>query len=218
MDTIYWSAAYMAHAALNHWLASSPPPSPNSKPDQQPSSMDKSRHIIFTSSTLAFFPLAGYAPYTPAKAAMRSLSDTLVQEVAMYNTQYNLKHPASSSSKPTDIKIHTLFPMGILTPGYDNENKLKPPLTLMLEKDDKPQHPDEVARIAVERLEKGDYLITTMFLGHLLRGMGMGASVRNGVMDLFWSGVGGLAVWFVVPDFVRKCRSWGRENGDESRK
>lgn len=105
--------------------------------------------------------------------------------------------------------------MGILTPGYENENKLKPPLTLMLEKDDKPQRPDEVAKIAVERLEKGNYLITTMFLGHLLKGVGMGASVRNGVADLFWNVLGGVAVWFVVPDFVRKCERWGRENGSQ---
>lgn len=88
----------------------------------------------------------------------------------------------------------------------------------MLEKDDKPQHPDEVARIAVERLEKGDYLITTTFLGHLLRAMGIGASVRDGMTDLFWSVLGGLAVWFVVPDIVGKCRKWGRENRDEDRK
>lgn len=107
--------------------------------------------------------------------------------------------------------------MGILTPGYENENKLKPPLTMMLEKDDKPQHPDEVARIAVERLERGDYLITTMFLGHLMRGVGMGASLRNGLFDLFWSLIGGLAVLFVVPDFVAKCAKWGRENADDEK-
>ena len=206
----------MAHAALNHWLGSPPQRLDRISPKQL--QMD-SKHIIFTSSTLAFFPLAGYAPYTPAKAAMKSLSDTLVQEVAMHNAQYEKHHDISPSSHGSiDIKIHTLFPMGILTPGYENENKLKPALTLMLEKEDRPQHPDEVARIAVERLEKGDYLITTMFLGHLLRGLGMGASLRNGLMDLFWSLLGSVAVLFVVPDFVGKCRRWGRENVHEDGK
>lgn len=206
----------MAHAAINHWLDF--PPRDLDKSSQQHSTSE-SKHIIFTSSTLAFFPLAGYGPYAPAKTAMKSLSDTLVQEVAMHNAQYNKQHNLSPSSKGSmDIKIHTLFPMGIFTPGYEHENTLKPPLTVMLEKDDKPQHPDEVARIAVERLEKGDYLITTMFLGHLLRGVGMGASLRNGVLDLFWSALGGLAVLFVVPDFIAKCRKWGREHIDEDRK
>ena len=89
----------------------------------------------------------------------------------------------------------------------------------MLEQDDKLQHPDEVARIAVERLEKDDYLITTMFLGHLLRGMRMGASLRNGlVVDLFRSMLGNVVVLLVAPDFVGKCRKWEREDVDEGRK
>jgi 3-dehydrosphinganine reductase len=211
MDTIYWSAAYMAHATLNHWLGQ--------PPRQHHTAAPSSKHIIFTSSTLAFFPLAGYGPYSPAKSAMKSLSDTLVQEAAMHNAQYNQQHKLSPSDPASmHIRIHTLFPMGILTPGYAYENTLKSGLTVMLEKDDKPQHPDKVARIAVEGLERGDYLITTMFLGHVLRGVGMGASLRNGLGDLFWSVVGGLAVWFVVPDFIAKCRKWGREHVDERRK
>jgi 3-dehydrosphinganine reductase len=208
MDTVYWSAANTAHATLKHWLGHPPHPQTTS-----------SKHLIFTSSTLAFFPLAGYGPYSPAKSAMKSLSDTLVQEAAMHNAQYNQQYNLSPTSPGSmDICIHTLCPMGILTPGYAHENTLKPGLTVMLEKDDKPQHPDEVARIAVEGLERGDYLITTMFLGHVLRGVGMGASVRNGVGDLFWSMVGGLAVLFVVPDFIAKCGKWGREHIDERRK
>ena len=174
MDTIYWSATYMAHAALNHWLNPLPPQS--SKEARSSTTSETSRHIIFTSSTLTFFPIAGYAPYSPAKAAMKALADTLNQELAMYNGSRVSVHSSSTSAEmppalPTaDIKIHTLYPMGILSPGFDNENKIKPALTKMLEKDDKPQHPDEVARIAIERLEKGEQHITTMLLGHLLKG------------------------------------------------
>jgi 3-dehydrosphinganine reductase len=197
MDTIYWSSAYMAHAALNKWLA-------HPQSAQSPSKTT-TRHIIFTSSTLAFFPIAGYAPYSPAKAAMRSLADTLTQETAVYN--------GCNSSSP--IKIHTVFPMGILTPGFDNENKTKPALTVLLEKDDKPQTPDEVARITIARLEAGDGLITTMLVGHLMRGMGIGGSVRNGVVDIFWNVLGSIVFLFVVPDFIAKCRTWGRAKGVE---
>lgn len=211
MDTIYWSAAYMAHAAINHWL-NSPPPTKTSKPLNQDSPTDTSRHIIFTSSTLAFCPVAGYAPYSPAKAAMKALSDTLVQELAMQNAQYNTEHHQNPSNPKVDMKIHTLSPMGIQTPGYANENALKHPLTLMLEKDDKPQTADEVARIAVQRLEKGDYLITTNALGHLMKGGGMGTSLRNGIVDLWWSLVGTVAARFVVPYLVGKSAEWGRKN------
>ena len=192
MDTIYWSCAYMAHAALNKWLEK-----------EKSTDIIRTRHLIFTSSALAFFPLAGYAPYSPAKAAMRSLADTLTQEVAVYNG-------ANTSSQ---VKIHTIFPMGILTPGFETENKTKPALTVQLEKDDKPQTPDEVARIAIARLEAGDSMITTMLVGHLMRGWGMAGSVRNDFVDMFWNLVGSIVIMFVVPDFMSKCRAWGREKG-----
>lgn len=217
MDTIYWSAAYMAHAALNTWLQR-PSLAPEDKQTtaKERSSSNEPHHIIFTSSTLAFFPVAGYAPYSPAKAAMKSLADTLNQELAVYNGARNHASFGTAAALPqADIKIHTIYPMGILTPGYDNENKLKPALTVMLEKDDKPQTPDEVARTAVERLERGEQHITTMFLGHLLRGVGMGASVRSGIMDLLYHMLGSIAILFVAPDFVSKCWNWGREKGME---
>src|SRR5436305_5538184 len=61
MDTIYWSAAYMAHAALNAWLQQA---AAIENKQTIHSTTDTTRHIIFTSSTLAFFPVAGYAPYS----------------------------------------------------------------------------------------------------------------------------------------------------------
>ena len=239
METVYWSAAYMAHAALRHWLQLSPQSASKSKtdePQQQQQQQQQSRqsepparHIIFTSSVLAFFPVAGYAPYTPAKTAMKALSDTLVQEIAMHNAQNqqagSWKHDAKRKDEQQQqqqpsppIKIHSLFPMGILTPGYSYENTLKPSLTLQLEKDDRPQPPDEVARIAIARLEKGGrggggdvYLITTSWIGDLLRGIGMAGSVRNGfgIVDSLLAVVGAVVGSFLVRDFMGKCRKWG---------
>ena len=141
---------------------------------------------------------------------MRALADTLQQEVAVYNGSRANK---SFFAPAEEIKIHTLFPMGILTPGFYHENTLKPALTLELEKDDKPQTADEVARIAIERLEDGEKMITSMFLGHVLRGVGMGASLRNGLSDLFWILIGSVAILFAGPDLLRKCKRWGKEKG-----
>lgn len=212
MDTIYWSAAFMAHAALNAWLQPSTSSAALESKQNKDLSSDNTRHIIFTSSTVAFFPVAGYAPYSPAKAAMKSLADTLNQELAVYN---GVRTSGAATPPQADIKVHTIYPMGILTPGFENENKTKPALTLMLEKDDQPQTPDEVARIAVERLEHGEQHITTMFLGHLLKGVGMGASLRSGIMDVLYHMLGSIAILFVAPDFVKKCWNWGREKGLE---
>lgn len=211
MDTIYWSAAYMAHAALNLWKGAAT----SAMTKAQTSS--PARHIIFTSSTLAYVPVAGYAPYTPAKAAMRALADTLHQEVEVYNGARLSKSPVPGAASPdADIKIHIVLPMGITSPGFDNETQLKPLLTKELEKGDKPQTPDEVAQITIRGLEKGEFMITTAFLGHLMRGAGMSGTLRMSIQDVFWNFMGSVVILFALPDILAKCRTWGKRHGSAS--
>ncbi|KAL1962691.1 hypothetical protein VTN77DRAFT_9235 [Rasamsonia byssochlamydoides] len=209
MDTVYWTAAYTAHATLRRWLA---PISPTDKEGSgQPTSPSSRRHLIFTSSTLAFFPVTGYGPYSPGKAAMRALADTLCQEVEMYNgARRNKNNPAPAA----DVKIHIVFPMGILSPGFENEQKLKPELTQLLEEADKPQTPEEVARVSIKALERGDYLITTMLVGHLMKGTALGPSPRNSIfLDTLTSWASSLIFLFVIPDLAKKAWNWGRNKG-----
>ncbi|KAL4917640.1 hypothetical protein BDW62DRAFT_183556 [Aspergillus aurantiobrunneus] len=203
MDTVYWTAANTAHAILRRWLAPINPSSQRPLPR---------RHLIFTCSTLAFVPIAGYAPYSPAKAAMRSLSDTLSQEIEIYNGSRASKE--RNPAIPTDVKIHTVFPMGILSPGFDNEQQIKPALTKQLEAADKPQTPGEVAKIAIEAIERGEYLITTMFVGNLMKGSALGSSPRNSwLRDTFTGWLSNLVFLQVVPDLRGKAFTWGRKNG-----
>ncbi|OAP65086.1 hypothetical protein AYL99_01058 [Fonsecaea erecta] len=207
MDTIYWSSAYMAHAAINLWKtpsskAGSSTSSSGNKSSTSPSPSRPTRHLIFTCSTLACFPVAGYSPYSPCKAAMRALADSLNQEVEVYNG--SRLNPSLGPVPDADMKVHILFPMGIISPGFENENKIKPSLTLQLEKDDQPQQPDQIARIVLKRLAAGDFMISTMFLGHLMRGLGMSGSVRMNVMDVFWNWLGSLVIIFVATDFLSK--------------
>ncbi|KIW34582.1 uncharacterized protein PV07_01357 [Cladophialophora immunda] len=209
MDTVYWSSAWMAHAAINMWKTPSSKAASNG--NKSVSRPRPTRHLVFTCSTLAFFPVAGYSPYSPCKAAMRALADTLNQEVEVYNG--SRQNPSLGPVPDADMKVHILFPMGIVSPGLENENKIKPSLTLQLEKDDKPQQPEEIAKIMLRRLGAGDFMISTMFLGHLMRGCGMSGSVRTNVMDVFWNWLGSIVIIFVAPDFVSKCKTWGKQKG-----
>ncbi|KAI9373059.1 3-ketodihydrosphingosine reductase tsc10 [Aspergillus egyptiacus] len=203
MDTVYWTAANMAHAVLRKWLV------PINPSQQRPLPR---RHLIFTCSTLAFVPIAGYAPYSPAKAAMRSLSDTLSQEIEVYNGSRASKERARAT--PADVKIHTVFPMGILSPGFDNEQLIKPALTKQLEAADKPQTPKEVARIAIEALERGEYLITTMLVGDIMKGAALGPSPRNSwLRDTFTGWFSNLVFLQVIPDLRKQAFTWGKNNG-----
>lgn len=45
-----------------------------------------------------------------------------------------------------DIDIHICFPGGILSPGYVEENKVKPEITLKIEETETPAHPSVVAQ------------------------------------------------------------------------
>ncbi|PWY83060.1 3-ketosphinganine reductase [Aspergillus sclerotioniger CBS 115572] len=207
MDTVYWTAANTAHAILRRWLV---PISPSQQMPLPP------RHLIFTCSTLAFVPIAGYAPYSPAKAAIRSLSDTLSQEIEIYNGSRAFK--CRTEAPATDVKIHTVFPMGILSPGFDNEQKLKPDLTKKLEAADKPQTPREVASIAIRALERGEYMITTMFVGDVMKGSALGGSQRNSfIRDTFTGWLSNLLFLHVSPDLRRQAWHWGEKHGVPSR-
>lgn len=200
METLYWSCTYMAHATLKSWT----------EPVEKSQQVAKPRHLIFTSSVLAFMPLAGYAAYNPAKAAMRTLADTLNQEVQVYNGAR--LHP-TEPGPAAEIKIHAVYPMGIRSPGYDNEQKTKPALTQKLEEDDKPQEPDELARLIVRELEAGRYMVTCSLIGHIMKGWAMGGSQRVGLTDYIWNWLGSIIVLFIAPDFLSKCFKWGREKG-----
>ena len=218
MDTLYWSAAYMAHAAIQTWTGINPPwPHPTERPG---SKIPGNRHIIFTNSVLGFFTVAGYSPYSPAKAAMKSLADTLRQEVEVYNG-VAIKQVGSGKDRgvfTSNIKIHTVYPSGILTPGLENENLQKPKVTVKIEEGDKPQTAGEVAKVAIRELEKGRTSITTSFLGRVMKGAGLQGAPRESVVDLFYNLLGGVAVLFVTPDILRKCRNWGKKYGMEGAK
>jgi 3-dehydrosphinganine reductase len=210
MDINYWAATYLAYATLKAWLK----PVGSAKADGQGAQTpSKPRHFIITSSVVAYAGLAGYTPYAPAKAALRSLCDTLHSELNLYNGyRRNLNVP--SSSKPSaDIKIHCVTPATITSPGYEEEEKVKHAVTKKLEEGDPQQNEDEVAASSVNQLENGAYLISTTFLGKAMRWGSLGNSPRNNwFVDTGMSGIVTLAWLFIGPDMEGKVWKWGKGN------
>ncbi|MCJ1236179.1 hypothetical protein MMC14_004156 [Varicellaria rhodocarpa] len=205
MSSNYFTAAYTAHAVLNAWIQQHSPSNTTTAPSQKPTTGDSSppppppqpKHLIFTSSTITFYPILGYSAYSPAKSALRTLSDTLSQEL--------LLHPT--------IKIHTVFPGTIFTDAYHHENAIKHPLTKKLEEDDPGQTPEEVAAVSVRALERGDELVTTNWLGWAMYVGALGGSRRTG-----WGVLDTVGAWVVtvVLAVVRwhqdgQVRRWARE-------
>jgi 3-dehydrosphinganine reductase len=214
MDSNYFTSAYMAHAAMTSWLK----PLEAQKSDVDGSIHNTSttkliapsgtRHLIFTASFLAFYSFAGYSPYSPTKAALRSLSDTLSQEMNLY---------AAAFPKYPRVRLHTIFPAAILTESYEAENRIKHSLTKKLEEDDEGQTPQVIATKSIQALEGGQELITTDMLTGLVKGSMLGGSLRGGfgrvIVNWFLAGLMGIVMVFVRADMDRKSRVWGRKFG-----
>lgn len=170
------------------------------------------RHFIITSSVGAFVGLAGYAPYGPAKSALRSLADSLRSELNLYNGMRASK--SSSSSPAQDVQIHCVFPGSISSPGLDLENTHKHPVTKILEEGDTIQNEDEVADAAVKGLERGEFMIPTAWLGYLMQAGMLGGSARGRlIVDTVMSWVASLAWLFVGPDMDGKVWKYGKTKG-----
>ncbi|KAI2630443.1 hypothetical protein GGS21DRAFT_524224 [Xylaria nigripes] len=187
MDLNFWGSAEMAHAILRLWCAPDAPVVPEPK------------HLIFTSSVVALFAVIGYGPYTPSKAALRGLADTLVQELELY---------------PQKVKVHIVYPGSISSPGFERENMTKPEITKIIEESDPVQTPDVVAAAAISGLEKGQHSITVAFMGDVLRWGALGGSPRNNwLIDTFMSWIIAVAWMFVLPDIYGKIRKYAKKNG-----
>jgi len=211
----YWTAAYLAQATLKAWL--SPPTGFTNEitkfDDGRPRrTKPDARHFIMTSSAAAFVGVAGYTTYAPAKAALRSLHDGLQSEIQLYNG-------SNKGKMIPDVKIHTIFPGTITSPGHEQENKTKHPLTVLLEKDDPVQTEEQAAQAAITGLDRGNSIIATSWLGALIRAGSMQLSRRDRpFVDTVLSWISGVVILFVVPDMEKKAFRYGEKHGTPAHK
>jgi len=205
MDINYWAAAYLAHATLQAWMK---PATSDRRASSTPSK--PARHLIMTSSTVCFVGVAGYAPYAPAKSAMRSLADTLRSELNLYN---GFRRSNPDRGPEADVKVHCVVPGTIKSPGLEDEERVKHEVTKVLEKGDPAQTEDEVAAAAVKGLEAGGYLVSTQLLGHAMRAGALGGSPRNNwLVDTLFSWVVSIAWLFIGPDMEGKVFDYGKKH------
>lgn len=205
MDSNYFSCVYMAHATLNAWFRTPSKPADSSvaKTTSLPA-----RHIIFTGSFVSFYSFAGFTPYAPSKAAIRSLSDSLSQEMNLY---------AAAHPDLPPVRIHTVFPATMHTQSCADEDAVKSDLTKSLEEGDQILVPDDCARRAISGLESGEELVATSLIIRAVMASVLGGAVRGG----FWKGlVNTMLGWItaIVMIFIRwemdtKVKKWGREHG-----
>jgi 3-dehydrosphinganine reductase len=121
MDQVYFTSLWTARAAARRLLLS-PPASSSSSSTIPPK-------LVFTASILSFMSFAGYSSYAPAKYALRGLADSLRNELQWLG-----------------VDVHTFFPTGIRSPGFEVEEARKPEICKTVEGSDLPISPMQCAQ------------------------------------------------------------------------
>ncbi len=214
MDSNYFTSAYMAHAALNRWLKLT---AEGSRPGQCMECRTVYVGVIFAGHAashlhrllLAFFSFTGYSPYSPSKAALRSLSDTLSQEMNLYAAAY----PRDRVSACTQYFPRRYLPRP--TKPRIESNLASPRCS---RKGDQGQTAETIATKSIQALESGQEIITTDFTHriaeteHAGRKHPGGSGGRLGRL-VHAAGLLAIVMIFVRSDFDRKVRAWGRDFG-----
>lgn len=149
IDSIYKSALFLSQAAFKVMAKAKPDPK-------------SPRHITLFSSVVAFYSFIGYGSYGPLKAAVRTLADVLRQECLPYN-----------------IKVECIFPGNIRTEGFEIEEQTKPEITKIIEGASDVMEVDACAALVLKRLDSGQEMVHTDFIGWVLNSIVMGASPRT---------------------------------------
>ncbi len=99
-------------------------------------------YIVNVCSVLGFMGVFGYSDYSASKYALMGLSESLKSEL-----------------KPCGVGISILCPADTDTPGFEVENRNKPPETVAVSEGGGLMQPEEVARALVKGIEKGRFFI-----------------------------------------------------------
>ena len=165
--------------------------------------------IIFVSSFLGYMSLIGYSSYAPAKHAVRGESIIALAQIHLSNITPGLAETLRSELLLYSIGVHIFFPGTIYSPGYVEENKTKPKITLKIEESDDGLQPDQAAAallrgkawacyfpsrcflICYIGVQNGNFHISGDLLGNLFRSSTRGATPHNNiVLDAIYSFIG----------------------------
>ena len=108
--------------------------------------------IVFVSSLLGYMSIVGYSSYAPAKHALRGNIFSNPMETPPEVFFSGLAETLRSELLLYSISVHIFFPGTIYSPGYIEENKIKPKITLQIEEGDTGATPEQSARTLLRGL------------------------------------------------------------------
>jgi len=141
----------------------------------------KGGKIVLVSSTLGYMSFLGWASYSPPKHALRGLADTLQSELMLYG-----------------VGVHIFFPGVMLTPGFEEENKMKPQIVKRIEGTAGGLTAEQAALALLKGVQNGDVHITADLATSLFRASTRGAAYRcNWFLDVLYDMIAfiGTPIW-----------------------
>ncbi|KAK1426026.1 hypothetical protein QVD17_14693 [Tagetes erecta] len=107
--------------------------------------------IAFMSSQSGQVGIYGYSAYAASKFGLKGLAEALQQEVIA-----------------DDIHVSLIFPPDTLTSSYEEENNKRPALTRIIATSSGIMPVEEVAKVALNGIKSGSFIISCNFLGFWL--------------------------------------------------
>jgi len=107
-------------------------------------------NVVLTSSVLALMSFTGYSSYSPSKYAIRGAHAVPLSPPPWTHLRARL-HTGLAEALRNElllygISVHLFLPATIFSPGFENEQRLKPEITKKIEGPDEGLQPDAVAR------------------------------------------------------------------------
>ena len=186
----YLGTAHVTRAFLPHML--------ENKADADPSVPPKPSTIVFTSSAAGQVGVYGYSAYSPTKAALRSMAESLSMEV------------------PSSVAVQVAYPPDTNTPGYEAEQVGKPRETHLISDAAGLYQPKDVATTMVDAALASRPRCNVYFglEGWMLSTLTAGMGPPHGILDLICQvllmGVFRFVSLFYLWDFrriINRCRT-----------
>ena len=126
----------------------------------------KQGYITFTSSIMGFMAIMGYTTYCPTKYALFGLAEILRHELLPYN-----------------IKVSVLFPVDTDTPGFAEENKIKPEECKIISDSGTVMTAEEVAEVFIDGIFNERFAILPGEAAIQIKDMRENPNDMRGVLD-----------------------------------
>jgi 3-dehydrosphinganine reductase len=106
--------------------------------------------VVLTASVMALMGFAGYSSYSPSKFAIRGELLLRPSELRVLPTdslprRAGLADALRNELQLYGISVHLFLPATIFSPGFENEQKLKPEICRKIEGPDEGMTPEQVA-------------------------------------------------------------------------